>query len=981
MSYHSGTIHTVRFSSNGRYLASGADDKIVCVYTLDPNPPSHASSFGTNEPPPVENWRIFRRLIGHENDVQDLGWSYDSSILVSVGLDSKVVIWSGYTFEKLKTLSSHQSHVKGLAFDPANKYFATASDDRTIKIVRFTPPAPNATAHDQMNNFVVETTIQAPFTSSPLTTYFRRCSWAPDGLHIAAANAVNGPVSSVAIITRGTWDGDINLIGHEAPVEVCAFSPRLYGKDPPDTANQDNSGHSTQNLITVIACAGQDRALSIWQTSNPRPLLITQELAGKAISDLAWGPSGRHLFMTSLDGSVIALVFEEGDLGYVMGVGDIEQALVKYGGSRRGAAMVEGTESLLLEEKSRVGEIKGVEGRMGELMGDNSSNSVKVTVNGTSAQVNGSASHSAMEVDRDPARTQARANVPTTDPNVAKLERLKQRVTITKDGKKRIAPLLVTASAGAAESSLPNSQLMTTSDTPGSRNEGPQNILDMSLPFDGLPPGGLSGLLLGNKRKIAVNEGDSNGKVERQLDRASRSGATPVVVNGVDGLHPAQIQAQPHGQQPTPEFLRPAVVSASLTVAQIRLMVPKVRSLILRNHDSYGNPAITTEVDGTPLAQPVPVDTVLEVKNPTGVASTGRPQDRDPTRISVTRRGQSLWQDFLPKSVLLVTGTQDMWAAACEDGTLHIWTPAGRRLINAMVLDAQPVILESKGPWLLCVTAVGMCHVWNVKAFSSPHPPISLGPILEIATHTLGALPTGAPALTSARLNSKGHIIATLSNGDGYTYSPAMYAWQRLSEVWWAVGSQYWNSTDSSVGAVQSLDQQNGTLSRERDLVNVSAGIIPHLERRTTTECLVKGRAYYLQRLVKSLLSREGYEGFESAISVGHLENRLAAALELEAKEEFRLYLQMYAKRLGAEGLKSKVEELLKSLLGGIFRDTNATNGESDQSQKETSQLGAERGWDGNRKHRDLQRITVPYAKVLGVLDDHGVDTDEPMTL
>ena len=46
MSYHSGTIHTVRFSANGKYLASGADDKIVCVYTLDPNPPSHSATFG-----------------------------------------------------------------------------------------------------------------------------------------------------------------------------------------------------------------------------------------------------------------------------------------------------------------------------------------------------------------------------------------------------------------------------------------------------------------------------------------------------------------------------------------------------------------------------------------------------------------------------------------------------------------------------------------------------------------------------------------------------------------------------------------------------------------------------------------------------------------------------------------------------------------------------------------------------------------------
>lgn len=47
MSHHSGTIHTVRFSHDGRYLASGADDKVVCIYILDPNPPSHAATFGT----------------------------------------------------------------------------------------------------------------------------------------------------------------------------------------------------------------------------------------------------------------------------------------------------------------------------------------------------------------------------------------------------------------------------------------------------------------------------------------------------------------------------------------------------------------------------------------------------------------------------------------------------------------------------------------------------------------------------------------------------------------------------------------------------------------------------------------------------------------------------------------------------------------------------------------------------------------------
>ena len=57
MSYHSGTIHTVRFSSSGKFLASGADDKIVCVYTLDLNAPPHAATFGEDEDPV---WKCFQ---------------------------------------------------------------------------------------------------------------------------------------------------------------------------------------------------------------------------------------------------------------------------------------------------------------------------------------------------------------------------------------------------------------------------------------------------------------------------------------------------------------------------------------------------------------------------------------------------------------------------------------------------------------------------------------------------------------------------------------------------------------------------------------------------------------------------------------------------------------------------------------------------------------------------------------------------------
>ncbi|KAM7224080.1 protein HIR1 [Rhypophila decipiens] len=959
MSHHLGTIHSVRFSPNGRYLASGADDKLICIYHLDNSAPSNVPSFGTNEPPPVENWKTYKRLVGHDNDVQDLAWSYDNSILVSVGLDSKVVIWSGHTFEKLKTLAVHQSHVKGITFDPANKFFATASDDRTIKIWKFTPPPPNATQHDMVNNFVLETTISSPFKSSPLTTYFRRCSWSPDGNHIAAANAVNGPVSSVAIIERARWDSEINLIGHEGPTEVCIFSPRLfYTKRPPP--NGTANGANTPNLVTVIASAGQDKTLSIWNTNTSRPLVILQDMASKSISDLAWTPDGQTLFVASLDGGIVAVKFEVGELGWVATAEENDKALQKYGVSRKGMGIPEDVDGLHLESLSKEGELQGAKERMGALMGDvegpkkgkkatgtTTTNGSKPAESSTNGETNGTSK---------PSKEAAQEKQETPEQAAKRREELKARVTITKDGKKRIAPLLVSSST-AGQSSLPQSQLVGAGFTKANRVETPGIVLDMSRPYDGLPRGGLATMLLGNKRKAAAMDGDE----DEEASKRAATGPVPIMVDGGESLEPATLTAPVHGVVPTPEFLRPAVINPSMAVSQIRLAVPKVRSHILRPLKG----GVLQEETALEEASKVPETIVLEARNPVHA--------REPSRIMATKRGALLWQDFLPRAIILVTGNKNFWAAACEDGSVYFWTPAGRRLTNPLILESQPVIVESREHWLLCITSVGMCHVFNIKTMSSPHPPVSLGPILDLAITSLSphSAPNVGPSVTSAHLDSQGHIVVTLSNGDGFYYANNMYCWQRLSESWWAVGSQYWNSNDSSLSALQTTAV--GPVSSKKDSeANVSAGIIPYLERHTTTEFLFKGRSYTLQRLHKTLLAKDGFEGFESSVSIAHLENRIAGALALGSKVEFARYLFMYAKRIGAEGLKPKVEELLNSLVGGVLQEGGQG---SDAGKGWFGQEATLCGWDRKEllkgvvltlgKFRDLQRLTVQYARLV----------------
>lgn len=867
-----------------------------------------------------------------------------------------MVVWSGHTFEKLKTIAVHQSHVKGITFDPANKFFATAGDDRHIKIFRFTPPPPNATQHDMVNNFVLETTITAPFKSSPLTTYFRRCSWSPDGNHIAAANAVNGPVSSVAIIERTRWDSEINLIGHEGPTEVCMFSPRLFYTKPPE--NGASGERSSAGLVTVIASAGQDKTLSIWNTNTSRPVVIVQDVASKSISDLAWTPDGQTLFASSLDGSIVAVKFEVGELGWVAKPEENDKALQKYGGSRKGMGIAEDVDGLHLENHSKAGELRGAESRMGALMGDfqPADKSEAATTNGVKSATKNGETNGSVEQKSGKETPKAGPAEEAKDKQAERIAELKSRVQVTKDGKKRVAPLLV-SSSDTGLLSLPQSQLVGAKSTKTTQNDAPQTVLDLSKPFHGLPRGGIAAMLLGNKRKAIAIEGEE----EEPANKRPATGPTPIMVDTVDGLEQAPLTAPSHGVVPTPEFLRPAVVSPAISFSQVRLAVPKVRSHIVRPLEK----GVLQKEASLEDASKVPENIILEAKNPVN--------PREPSHITATKRGALLWQDFLPRAILLVTGNKNFWAAACEDGTVHTWTPAGRRLLNSIVLDSQPVILESREQWLLCISSVGLCHVFNMKTMSAAHPPVSLGPILDIATTSLSPEgPTPGPGVTSAHLNSVGAIVVTLSNGNGFYYSSNMYAWQRLSEPWWAVGSQYWNSNDSSISALSSTavgPVASGGPGKTGE-INVSAGIIPFLERHTTTEFLLKGRAFTLQRLIKTLLSKDGFGSFESTVSVAHLENRIAGALALGARDEFRLYLFMYAKRIGAEGLRSKVEELLNSLMGGLLQDKAGDSG-ANEGRGWFSKQDTLCGWD----RKDLLKgvvLILGKLSIISTYDPHG---------
>ncbi|GIQ87665.1 hypothetical protein KIPB_009753, partial [Kipferlia bialata] len=83
--HHKGVVNVVRFSPNGRYLATASDGGDVFLWRLE----ADATADEDNK----EVWRSRRHLRGNTSDVYALGWSPDSTHLASGAVDASIRIW------------------------------------------------------------------------------------------------------------------------------------------------------------------------------------------------------------------------------------------------------------------------------------------------------------------------------------------------------------------------------------------------------------------------------------------------------------------------------------------------------------------------------------------------------------------------------------------------------------------------------------------------------------------------------------------------------------------------------------------------------------------------------------------------------------------------------------------------------------------------------------------------------------------------
>ena len=111
---HTRFVNSINFSPDGKYLASGSDDKTIKLWN-------------------VSTGKHIKTLKGHIWNVVSVNFSPDGKYLAS-GSGDTIKLWNVKTGKLIKTLEGHTKEVTSVNFSPDGKYLASGSFDCTIKL-------------------------------------------------------------------------------------------------------------------------------------------------------------------------------------------------------------------------------------------------------------------------------------------------------------------------------------------------------------------------------------------------------------------------------------------------------------------------------------------------------------------------------------------------------------------------------------------------------------------------------------------------------------------------------------------------------------------------------------------------------------------------------------------------------------------------------------------------------------------------------
>ncbi|SCV72300.1 BQ2448_4994 [Microbotryum intermedium] len=950
---HSGVVMCVRWSHDGRYLASGSDDKIVMLWSLEQG--KGGKVWGTDQVN-IENWKAVRRLVGHDSDVAGVAWSPNDEYLASVGLDSTVYVYGANTFERIARLDGHMGFVKGVVFDPVGQYLATQSDDGSAKIWR-------------TSDWRLQTSIEDVFVQAPKTN-INRPSWSPDGAHLVLPNATSNDVFVAAVIDRSNFRGQTFMVGHGNIVECSAFNPHVFLRDPtlPPESN---------NFCSVLALCARS-TLSLWITSKSEPVVVFEEIFERDILDLSWSQDGRQLWTCSSEGHVAVFEFDLDEIARVCPVEAKERFWRELYGQN--VPSLEGAAALAAQRRMTINTsvpttsatirlTTGSVPSVNTLVARKGPGAKRVVPRNVSVPQGGNPFASA-PVMQAPLGGHQMMMQPTQAPHPARGP-LPHRAVLQHGSMQGTSTTTTTAWPQPPQLPQQQSQIIQQRQGPAPTaytyvlpNQLQPHYASYTAPFPNQ----------GSTRMV-----DPMAMEVDYVDTGARSRPTPGY-----GDHSRLSEAgyRTHGrtvggqrrkvESEALRELRPAYASPvgdrRWTFGISNRAIEKVeaeRALAIPAIKTFGSLTITDEVEtndtlafrnfGEGERQGSSEVCVVVSSNPN---AKGKEDEREKT----------LWIDYLTSYIVLATGSPVFSAVSLDEGSLIVYSPTGRRLWPVVVLDAPCAFLHAEGRYLMTITARGSLTVWDVTKRIAKLKTTSVETLLTSTSFRGGNKKgidnqTTTTTITTSALLPNGTPILALSSGVTCSFDVGLGVWVRVGEKGWAQGSELWDGPmmttkeeedrDGPVGRVERAIREVVEVEKERgptkaedeseadadEEEEVERSIAPDSEEERRPRKKRKAAAVDLnasQTQAGAPLSGEPSiplgkpEDFTLSRTLAHAEARIEAGIALDSSEEYRMFLREYCERLGKAGVVGRAEEVVRELMGPIYYKPPTTSSDSE---------------------------------------------------